>query len=71
MKPSRSAAARQQRRLFIHVESADADGFSNVLTSPLLLADDEALLAEHRERGGAGLAAAGLPYTVWEPPRER
>lgn len=50
MKPSRSAAARQQHRILTHAENADANGFFNLLTGPQLLADVEALLPEHRER---------------------
>jgi hypothetical protein len=50
MKPSRSPAARQQRRILTHIENADANGFFNLLTGPQLLADVEALLPEHRER---------------------
>lgn len=50
MKPSRSAAARQQRRILNRVENADANGFFNLLTAPQLLTDVEALLPEHRER---------------------
>ena len=50
MKPSRSAAARQQRRILTHAENADAYGFFNLLTGPQLLADLDSLLPEHRER---------------------
>lgn len=50
MKPSRSTAARQQRRILTQAENADANGFFNLLTGPQLLADVEALLPDHRER---------------------
>jgi hypothetical protein len=49
MKPSRSAALRQQRRILTHAEDADANGFFNLLSGPQLLADIGALLPEHRE----------------------
>jgi hypothetical protein len=50
MKPGRSTAARQQRRILTQAENADANGFFNLLTGPQLLADVEALLPDHRER---------------------
>jgi hypothetical protein len=50
MKPSRSAAARQQRRILNHAQNADADGFFNLLTAPQLLGAVESLLPDHRER---------------------
>lgn len=50
MKPSRSAAARQQRRVLNHAQNADAHGFFNLLTGAELLGDVESLLPDHRER---------------------
>jgi hypothetical protein len=50
MKPSRSAAARQQRRILNHAQNADANGFFNLLTGPQLLGAVESLLPDHRER---------------------
>ncbi len=50
MNPSRLACAPQQRRVRSHVENSDPYTFFNLLTSPELLGEVEALLPEHRER---------------------
>ena len=50
MHTTRRACAYQQRRVRSRANSSDAYAFFNVLTSPELLDEVEALLPEHRER---------------------
>lgn len=50
MKPSRSTAARQQRRVLNPAQNADAQGFFNLLTGAELLGDVESRRPDHRER---------------------